>query len=181
MTTTADLPIENGIVEQANAALKALSVERDEALEAIRASYSTREERIRSIIEGLATEPTPTAPEPEPSRAAPSTKSESSNGSNGAENGTVTVAGLSVGKDRLKKIEGYVKKRGSARQADIQRDLGFNSGTVSVGLRILAEQGKMRKGVNEDGSDQKVKGSTIWFHTSPSVAKGRRTQEAAAA
>jgi uncharacterized membrane protein len=171
MTTTTN-PIEGAIVEQATAALTALGQERDEAIEAVRASYAVREERIRNIVEGLAAQP---VPEP-----APKAEPVVNNGTNGHAEAPA-VAGLSVGKDRLKKIEGYVKKRGSARQADIQRDLGFNSGTISVGLRILAEQGKMRKGLNEDGSDQKVKGSTIWFHTSPSVAKGRRAEEAAAA
>lgn len=73
---------------------------------------------------------------------------------------------LSISEKNLKAVEDYLVKRGSARQADIVADTKLNSGTVSVALRRLMEDGTVQRG-------EKERGSQTWAHLSP-VPEGER-------
>lgn len=50
----------------------------------------------------------------------------------------------------------YLKKHGTARQADIAKDLQLNSGTASLALRQLQDDGAVSP------QDQKDRGSVVW-------------------
>lgn len=64
----------------------------------------------------------------------------------------------------------YLKKHGTARQADIARDLRLNSGTVSVALRQLEDDGHVM------AQDLKDRGSVVWDFTGNSRAQSAASQ-----
>lgn len=70
---------------------------------------------------------------------------------------------LSISDRRLGAIREYLRTHESVRQADISKHLGFNSGTISVGLRVLHEEGVVKPG----GIDH---GSRLWEYTAVPVA-----------
>lgn len=75
-------------------------------------------------------------------------------------NGTKSVEELSIGSDKLKRVQAvlHATQNGRMRQADIAKKAGhkgkpMNSGTVSVALRKLEAEGQVRStGSKEDGS-----------------------------
>lgn len=71
------------------------------------------------------------------------------------------VATLSISDERRQAVSDYLAKKGRARQADIAEHLGFNSGTVSVALRVLEAEGVV------DRLDEKKRGSQVWAHRQP--------------
>lgn len=62
---------------------------------------------------------------------------------------------LQVSEERLERVRAYLSDHQRARQSDISKAIGENSGTVSVALRVLAREGFVVKGNLE-------KGSTVW-------------------
>lgn len=78
-----------------------------------------------------------------------------------------TVAGLrgkpvmgSIGTDRLQIVKDYLEKKGRARQADIATGTKLNTGTVSVALRTLEDEGLITR-------SEKEKGSQVWVTNKP--------------
>ena len=61
-----------------------------------------------------------------------------------------------VGEDNIKAVGDYLKFKGNARQQDIVADLGKNSGTISMALKVLEE----RKQAKPTG--QRVNRSNEW-------------------
>lgn len=66
--------------------------------------------------------------------------------------GELPAGGLSVGsrpqvgEDKLAQVRAYVQqhgRRGPVRQADIVKDTGLNSGTVSEAVKLMAEAGEI--------------------------------------
>lgn len=88
---------------------------------------------------------------------------------NGDENGDKP---LSISDERLTKVAKFVTKKGRVRQADIVAELGLNSGTVSVALRRLELDGKVRQ------ADNKERGSRVWEikESAPAAATMRETR-----
>jgi hypothetical protein len=68
-------------------------------------------------------------------------------------------------------IHDYLQKHGTARQADIAKDLGLNSGTASLALRQLEED---RAVVPQERKDR---GSVVWDFAAanPRTSDGSRT------
>ena len=65
---------------------------------------------------------------------------------------------------KLALVGEYMQKHGEARQVDIGRELKQNSGTISVALKVLADQGV----VEDTGQvDDKAK---VWRYTGPEPA-----------
>lgn len=75
---------------------------------------------------------------------------------------------LSISDKNLSKVEEYLAKRETARQADIVADTKLNSGTISVALRRLMDEGKVQRG-------EKLRGSQTWTHLSPVPEEERET------
>jgi ribosomal protein S25 len=67
---------------------------------------------------------------------------------------------LSISQEPLEKVANMLKQHGSLRQADVTKQTGLNSGTVSVALRVLQEQGRVHPG-------EKHRGSRMWIHNAP--------------
>lgn len=130
--------VDSQISEALTEALEALRKEYDE-VKLIRdqedAAFQTRMQAIQSIIEGTPTN-IPTIGIVRSRDRASATEEPQ----------------LSISDERLNKILHYMKKHPHARQADIATDLGFNSGTVSVGLRKLQKDGQVEPGNSERGS-----------------------------
>jgi predicted HTH transcriptional regulator len=59
---------------------------------------------------------------------------------------------LSISEDKLNQMLEFLRKNPKSRQADIAAKLGFNSGTVSVGLRKLKAQGAVQEAGRNNGS-----------------------------
>lgn len=62
---------------------------------------------------------------------------------------------MQISEKRLARVRDYIVKHERARQPDIARALGENSGTVSVAMRLLARDGLVYK----DGLER---GATVW-------------------
>lgn len=83
-----------------------------------------------------------------------------------AKEGKVETSRLSISEDRLGKVIAYLDKHPRVRQSELVDRLSFNSGTVSVALRVLAEQGKVQKIETEKGSNE-------WIKADAPAKKGR--------
>lgn len=60
------------------------------------------------------------------------------------------VQELRIGEEKLEAVERYIAQHGHTRQVEIQKALRFNSGTVSVAVRLLERAGKIER-VGKDG------------------------------
>lgn len=86
---------------------------------------------------------------------------------------------LNVGEHHMNAVYDYLFSKGPARQADIHKDLGLNSGTVSNALRKM-------EGLKVERLPEKLHGATVWkvSDQEPKKRRGRprkRQQEATAA
>ena len=57
-----------------------------------------------------------------------------------------------VGPDKIEAVRTYIRKVKKARQSDIVRATGFNSGTVSTALQALQLDGEVEAGTKVDRS-----------------------------
>lgn len=100
------------------------------------------------------------------------------NGSSSKSNGTEATPKslkLSVSPERLGKVLDYLDKHPRTRQTDLVKKLGLNSGTVSVALRVLEQEGTVSKAEHREGS------SNEWIkEDSPPAAKKRGSKKVAA-
>lgn len=64
---------------------------------------------------------------------------------------------MSISKERLERVQGFLVRQKEARQADIVAATKLNSGTVSVALRKLQVEGKAQM------ADHKERGSQVWI------------------
>jgi len=62
-------------------------------------------------------------------------------------------ASLSVSNERLQKVLKYVQKHPNSRQSDITKNVKLNSGSVSVALRKLKEEGIIVKTGRDNGAN----------------------------
>lgn len=70
------------------------------------------------------------------------------------------LSGQGISTARLDLVRKYMRKKGSARQADIAADLDLNSGAVSVAMGVLFDKGEVTP------SSDKERGSRIWYDSS---------------
>lgn len=143
-------------------AMEKLQAEREAEMEALNKRFEFRMQMLRQAEEGLKMAfgeidfgEVPETPAPAPQPAAPASSEE-------------TEPKLSISEKHLKKIEGYLADNTKARQADLVDKLGLNSGTVSVGLRVLEKSGLVKKAPKE-------RGSRVWEHAAPEDKERRET------
>jgi len=90
----------------------------------------------------------------------------------------------SISDDRFEKVQKYLQKHGRAKQTALVKELGLNSGTISVALK------KMEQGSEARNTGTKEDGSQVWETTDDGretvveLGKGtrrgrRRTKQAA--
>lgn len=138
MSVSSQGDVLSGVIESLEAALANIQQQR-QALDA-------REAKVQEALNGLREAAGAEVPEPP--------------GKNG--DGEVDKP-LSISDDRLNKVAKFVVGKGRVRQADIVSELGLNSGTVSVALRRLELDGKVRQG-------DKERGSRVWEKTQEAPA-----------
>jgi DNA-binding MarR family transcriptional regulator len=91
---------------------------------------------------------------------------------------------LSISPERFEKVQQYLQKQGRAKQTALVDELKLNSGTISVALKKLEQEGKARN------TGEKQDGSQVWEtlddgrETVVQLGKGthrgrRRTKQAA--
>jgi hypothetical protein len=78
---------------------------------------------------------------------------------------------LSVSDERLDKVKQYLKEHPRSKQTDLVKKLGFNSGTVSVALRLLEQNGEAKRIESDESSGKPGRRSQVWDSSSK---KGRR-------
>jgi len=139
-----------------NEALRAVEMRRQEYQRVLQ-DLDAREGHIKLALEGMVLGEQDSAPAPV------------SNGNNGAPR-------LSIHNDRLEIVRKYMERKGVTRQVDIGKETGENSGTVSVGLRVLEQQGLVRPGEVRDGSRV-----WHWISTATQAAQEREHEEEGAA
>lgn len=104
--------------------------ESDDVLAAMEAEYIDRLARVRSGRAAIA----------EILRGTPVNGNGNGNGSAAEQ----PKAGARIGPEKLKRVENYLAQKRLATQVEMAKRLKMNSGSVSVALRLLAQEGRAK-------------------------------------